>query len=533
VACDACRTRKSRCDGNRPLCSLCRDLGFECIYTPPTTATNVIVQKDYLHGLEDRVRKLEDSLSTVKDDIAGLITKVDQGPGQVLQPSEYEGSQRVVAGHVPDLTGTEDSVDAMGAVTFANEEDSGFFAMATITAIPDGSSADTRIAESDVFYQRGLGLCGSEILRGATLEVGQCFSDGCLSILTSENHRTLSMTFGRPAAIPDSYVKLDLPLKREFEKPSDFVDDETSVLSVAFFNATITLYKHLWNVLDLLYGQNLGCDPSLPITEAAAHIFSMEQHLFAWERSLTQPLQLISIISLDEMAKGQLSNYQYFSWKFRVILTLRYLNLRVLLHRPVLVKFIAASANTECDPQDLKLLQQIGMNSMQICADSAMAIIDIVHQVVTEPGWKQSLLGAWWFSLYYTFNAALVIIGTVWVYRDTSVTGTPMTAQASKAKQYPCRAVAALSKLDEGNRLIDRCRYYLEQCNKALNDPETHHDVATPSFHGLTGNRIVSANDLTFSPFGMELGEFMMDGDLVGMMDRQEILPVPGTSYPA
>jgi hypothetical protein len=47
------------------------------------------------------------------------------------------------------------------------------------------------------------------------------------------------MTFGRPAAIPDSYVKLDLPVKRDFEKPSNFVDDETSVLSVAFFNATM------------------------------------------------------------------------------------------------------------------------------------------------------------------------------------------------------------------------------------------------------------------------------------------------------
>jgi hypothetical protein len=108
-------------------------LGFECTYTPPTTATNVIVQKDYLHGLEDRVRKLEDSLSTVKDDIAGLFTKVDRDPGQVLQRREYEQGQRVAADPVPDLTGTEDSVDAMGAVTFADEEDSGFFGTCTIS----------------------------------------------------------------------------------------------------------------------------------------------------------------------------------------------------------------------------------------------------------------------------------------------------------------------------------------------------------------------------------------------------------------
>lgn len=46
-------------------------------------------------------------------------------------------------------------------------------AMATITAVPEGSRADSRIAESDVFYQRGLGLCGREILRGTTLEVGK------------------------------------------------------------------------------------------------------------------------------------------------------------------------------------------------------------------------------------------------------------------------------------------------------------------------------------------------------------------------
>lgn len=46
-----------------------------------------------------------------------------------------------------------------------------------------------------------------------------------------------------------------------------------------------------------------------------------------------------------------------------------------------------------------------------------------------------------------------------------------MTAQAKKVQQYPARAVTALSKLDDGNRLIDRCRYSLEQFNKILVDP--------------------------------------------------------------
>lgn len=323
VACDACRTRKSRCDGVRPQCSLCRDLGFECVYTPPPTATNVIVQKDYLRGLEERVKRLEEGMVGVRGDIDGLVGRVDGVQEQCVATAadgcsstslqnarrvDDDDAQRLASVPVPDLTGTEDSVDAMGAVTFADEEDSGFFglinlksyensaianhfwpgpssniaflrhlsravvqqgyllspgaaeggfvnasrppspphqsphgqrskvnifalppqsetlaliqryfsetgllfpyiypptfletyhqmtrenftkvrrtwlgllnmvlAMATITAMPGGARADARISESDVFYQRGLGLCGSEILRGTTLEVGKSY----------------------------------------------------------------------------------------------------------------------------------------------------------------------------------------------------------------------------------------------------------------------------------------------------------------------------------------------------------------------
>ncbi|KAJ5963484.1 uncharacterized protein N7479_003360 [Penicillium vulpinum] len=705
IACDACRTRKSRCDGKRPSCSLCQDLGFDCVYTPPPTAANVIVQKDYLHGLEDRVKRLEESLGAVRGDLDGLVKRVDSRPEKDRERESVISGQNVgegqeqtrIAAPMPDLIGTEDSVDGMGAVIFADEEDSGFFgpssniaflrhlssaivqpgyfpspgaaeggfvnasrpssplgqtgqdrriqvnifalppqtntlklveryfsntgllfpyiyppvfldmyhqmtrenfsrvrrtwlgllnmvlAMATITAIPGSASADARIEESDVFYQRGLGLCGSEILRGTTLEVvqylllmGQYLQGTQKSIQAWTVHglavkaalqlglhsrhasklfspieqemrkrtwygcvvldRTLSMTFGRPAAIPDSYVKLELPTKREFENSTGLADDETAALSVAFFNSTIGLYKQLWNVLELLYGQNIGCDGPLPVSETVAHIFSLEQQLFSWERSLAHPLQLTSSASIENLPYDQISpDSQCLSLKFQVILTLRYLNLRVLLHRPILVKFITASRCHDRDPQDMRLLQQIGMSSLQICADSAMEIIDIVHRVVSEPGWKRGLLGAWWFSLYYTFNAALVLIGMSWVYRDTSLTSSPMTDQASKARQYPGRAVAALSKLDEGNRLIDRCRYYLEQFSNVLNDPGKNFDtsaVTVPALHGTRAG--LTGDDLSLSPFGMELGEFMMDGDLVAMMDRQGLLPTdPDSTFTA
>ncbi|PVH69076.1 hypothetical protein DL98DRAFT_182853 [Cadophora sp. DSE1049] len=32
VACKGCRTRKTRCNGNRPRCSTCAELNLECVY---------------------------------------------------------------------------------------------------------------------------------------------------------------------------------------------------------------------------------------------------------------------------------------------------------------------------------------------------------------------------------------------------------------------------------------------------------------------------------------------------------------------
>lgn len=69
---------------------------------------------------------------------------------------------------------------------------------------------------------------------------------------------------------------------------------------------------------------------------------------------------------------------------------------------------------------------------------------------------------------FLAFNAALAIIGAVWVYRDESLSTTSMATQAKEAEKYPGLAAEALSKLDDGNRLVDRCRYYLQQFNTVL-----------------------------------------------------------------
>lgn len=170
----------------------------------------------------------------------------------------------------------------------------------------------------------------------------------------------------------------------------------------------------MWTILDLLYGQNLGCDNPLSVSQTVSQVFATEQHLFTWEKALPDALRLINITGLRNATQEPSSNTAHFSWKFRTILTLRHLNLRVLLHRPILVKFIDACGGLQPDPQELKLLQQMGPNSLRVCADCAMEIIDIIYDIVYDPGWRRRLLGAWWYSLYYSmFRLSLPYLVTI------------------------------------------------------------------------------------------------------------------------
>jgi hypothetical protein len=162
------------------------------------------------------------------------------------------------------------------------------------------------------------------------------------------------------------------------------------------------LYKHLFDIIDQLYGQNLGCEPPLPVAECISRILNIGQDLAAWEESLPIPLQIITLNEI-RMAKQPTADAPQSHLKFRVILTLRYYHLQTLLHRPILSKYLKACANpTMQDLAEKRLLQQIGFNSLQVCSEAAITIIDIIHEVLNSTPWHKCLLGAWWFSLYYS-----------------------------------------------------------------------------------------------------------------------------------
>lgn len=87
--------------------------------------------------------------------------------------------------------------------------------------------------------------------------------------------------------------------------------------------------------------------------------------------------------------------------KLSTIMTLRYLNIRILLHRPVLSTVLLhrhtsySDRNLERDPPFSRHVAELSIES---CQQSAIDIIDIVYK--TRGSYLA--LKTWWFTIYYS-----------------------------------------------------------------------------------------------------------------------------------
>lgn len=161
----------------------------------------------------------------------------------------------------------------------------------------------------------------------------------------------------------------------------------------------------MYQVIDSCYGQNLGFQDSSTAMEAVSLVLTGERQLEEWQQTLSPVLCLrTSDAPLDTQALEGMDPNKESTERFNLVLTLRFHNLRILLHRPFLEKFLDANNRDDSDRKTTedKILQQVGVNSVQTCVESAKLIISIVHTVVLSTGWHRDLLGAWNYSLFYS-----------------------------------------------------------------------------------------------------------------------------------
>lgn len=74
-ACDRCRSKKIRCDGIRPTCSQCANVGFECKTSDKLSRR--AFPRGYTESLEERVRQLELEVRELKDLLDEKDEKID------------------------------------------------------------------------------------------------------------------------------------------------------------------------------------------------------------------------------------------------------------------------------------------------------------------------------------------------------------------------------------------------------------------------------------------------------------------------
>ncbi|KAK9310842.1 hypothetical protein V1524DRAFT_174644 [Lipomyces starkeyi] len=102
------------------------------------------------------------------------------------------------------------------------------------------------------------------------------------------------------------------------------------------------------------------------------------------------------------------NNESSISQRQSIILSLRYYNVRSLLHRQTISNCLDCILDLQC--QNVDTLRQFSLgfevNSMEVALEASIETIKIVRRI----GDRLELLGAWWFTLYYIFNAALVLV---------------------------------------------------------------------------------------------------------------------------
>ncbi|KAJ5127534.1 transcriptional regulatory protein GAL4 [Penicillium atrosanguineum] len=406
--------------------------------------------------------------------------------------------------------------------------------------------AGKRIEESDIHFQRANGLCDRDSKRNATLEMvqyllvlGQYLQGTQKSVQAWTTHglaisaafqlglhspeanrrfspleseirkrtwygcilldRTLSMTFGRPCTVPESYVKLEMPLQ-DLQVLSSSPKTETyRHLDGWFFTAAIKLYVVMFNVLDNCYCQNLGFEHPLTTANAVPQILDGEHQLEEWRFQIVPALGIRlwhEPLLADDLA--QMDHESTIRHRFGIVLSVRYHNLRILLYRKFLEGYLDSYGADESASQDNKLIQHMGFTGVQNCIESAQSIITTVHTITSSTGWRRGLLGAWNYSLYYTFNAGLVIFGALLVASKERLHYPEQWSSVELCRPYLDLAAEALRRLDSGNRVIERCVEYLSQLSMILKAAK----FASPQ----------AANYPMWS--NMDLGEFMMDNDL-------------------
>ena len=225
------------------------------------------------------------------------------------------------------------------------------------------------------------------------------------------------------------------------------------------------LHRIFYDIIRELYNQNLGRNFRPTMEELLISVVRFDQRLHDWEHQLGSGQKLVRFAEVSETTQ----ELQYS--RPQIVLTLRYLSVRIMLHRVVLTEYlerVAEGFHTD-QPESFNIL---GQGYISLCSESAREIIDLI----THYRGVQGMLPSWWFVLYYgkliirsrrevvmahqytVFHAALIIFGVVVVSNSGICPNVPLAYDLVSRLH---RSVATVDQIAKQTRLARRCSKYL------------------------------------------------------------------------
>ena len=149
-----------------------------------------------------------------------------------------------------------------------------------------------------------------------------------------------------------------------------------------------------------LYGGNLGLSDETNLdVDTAPHVFDLERKLDTWRQSLPEGLEVRE--SSTVLTSAVPGTDLHHAERLKVVLTLRYLNARILLRRPALTYALHLRVKGHIGLQISSSWESLQSNLLERCLHSAEEIVSILHLLATSGSQGKALLGAPWTTIYY------------------------------------------------------------------------------------------------------------------------------------
>lgn len=224
----------------------------------------------------------------------------------------------------------------------------------------------------------------------------------------------LSMTFGRPSMV-SSQASMSVPLPLPHPDRTHCqcaTESETDGADYHFYVETLKLYHLMNETLLLLYNSqaeaSLSEDSNFAFfgisgAKAVGSLLEMDEKLRSWSQNLPTQLRRDVIASRDAVCE-----------RHTTVLSVRYSHVRILLFRPIFAKYCSRGAmqDARATSGETCLPEKIALQLSVACVKAALNLIDNFETVVVGRKVEEldHLLPAWWYSIFYIYTAATVLV---------------------------------------------------------------------------------------------------------------------------